>query len=61
MTRPVQEEELAAVADELTERGMEVYWDHSESRNEPPSRNRCAVRASPLSGCNVASCDRLII
>ena len=33
MTRPVQEEELAAVADELTERGIEMYWDHSnESR-----------------------------
>ena len=27
---PMQEEELADIADELTARGMEVYWDHSK-------------------------------
>ena len=27
---PMQEQELEVIADELTARGMEVYWDHSK-------------------------------
>ena len=43
---PMQEEELADIADELTARGMEVYWDHSKE-DRGHRRDHRTVQAAP--------------